>query len=87
MKKLFLILLIPTAFYSQDKVNYKVISDDPELVSNKLVNAYFSFNYGKNSDISIGFGADGIWNIKEGIDAQGDFLYSPGLLIPFSGLH
>ena len=87
MKKLLLILLMPTAFYAQEKVNFKVITDDPNHVSDKLVNAYFSFNYGKNSDISIGFGVDGLWKIKDGIEAIGDLSYAPGLLIPFSGFH
>lgn len=87
MKKIIMMFLLPTVLYTQETVNFKVINDDPNYVSDKLVNAYFSFNYGKNSSISIGFGADGMWRIKEGIDIIGDLSYSPALLVPFSGLH
>lgn len=87
MKKILLMLMMPTVFYAQETVNFKVISDDPNYVSDKLVNAYFSFNYGKNSSISIGLGADGMWRVKDNIDVIGDISYSPGLLIPFSGFH
>lgn len=87
MKKLLLILLFPITTFAQEKVDFKVLNDNPNHVSDRLINAYISFNYGKNSNISVGVGADGIWKLKDKIEVIGDVSYSPGLLIPFSGTH
>lgn len=58
---------------AQENHLFKIITDDPNYVSDKLVSLYLPTSFGKQSSMSVGIGADAIWNIQNKIEAQGSF--------------
>lgn len=63
----------------------KTFKNNPNFVSDKLVNIGVPFGYSKGGNISLGIDLDAYWNIIPSIDAQGRFALYPALLTESEG--
>lgn len=80
MKKIVIIavsIVLSFKGISQETVQLKTIMDDPEYVSDKMINIVTGMTYSKNGGIGLALGADAIWGLTNKLQAQGGLFFTP----------
>jgi hypothetical protein len=79
-------LLFSSISMAQTEKTYEFtkLQDDPNLVADKIVSLSAVGNFGKNTDIAVGFGTDVLWGLTDRLAAYGSFCYSPVNFSDFS---
>ncbi|MFK8044845.1 MAG: hypothetical protein AB8B72_05080 [Crocinitomicaceae bacterium] len=67
-----------SAFTQSEKTyQFAKLLDNPDYVADKIISLSAVGNFGKNTDISVGLGADALWGLTDRISVFGSLVYSP----------